>query len=200
MRIRPPLVVLTLMVALLFRGPASGPTLAVAATPATHRSPPPAPPPLLPYRNKALPVDRRVADLLARMTLEEKVAQLQSVNWDQTHLYDEKTRQFSDEEAHKLISHGIGEITRPGDKHDAREAAVFANAIQRYLVERTDLGIPAILHEEALHGFVAPAATSFPAAIALGATFDPALAEEVFTITARQMRARGVQHLSLIHI
>ncbi len=147
-----------------------------------------------PYRDARLPIAQRVLDLLARMTLEEKVAQLQSANWDQTHLYDEKTRAFSAEQARLLIPHGVGEVTRPGDKHDPREAAVFANAIQHYLVEQPGLGIPAILHEEALHGFVAPGATSFPQAIALGATFDPDLVEEVFTVTARQMRARGVQH------
>lgn len=161
------------------------------ATASTAAAPSQGPPP---YRDPKLPITRRVADLMLRMTLEEKVAQLQAVNWDQTHLYDEGTKEFSPAIAKKLIGNGVGEITRPGDKHDPREAAAFANAIQHFLVEQTGLGIPAILHEEALHGFVAPAATSFPQAIALGATFDPALVEQVFVATARQMRARGVHH------
>ena len=146
---------------------------------------------LVPYRDPSLPVDRRVADLLSRMTLAEKVAQVQSVNWYQTQIYDPKTGAFSPERAARLMPHGIGEITRPGDQHDARGAATFANAIQHYLIEKTRLGIPAILHEEALHGFVGPSATSFPQALALASTFDPALVEEIFTITARQMRSRG---------
>jgi beta-glucosidase len=138
-----------------------------------------------------LGVDQRVSDLLMRMTLPEKIAQLQSVNWEHTRLGDPKTRAFSDERARVLIPLGIGHVTRPGDGHDARGAVELANAIQRFLVTQTRLGIPAILHEEALHGFVGPAATSFPQAIALAATFDPALVEQAFTIAARQMRGRG---------
>jgi beta-glucosidase len=149
----------------------------------------------LPYRNSKLSVDRRVNDLLARMTPAEKVAQLEALNWDHTYIYDAKTRLFSTEQARKLMPHGVGEITRPSDKHDPREATEMANALQKFLVEQTRLGIPAILHEEGLHGFVAPGTTSFPQAIALAATFDPALVEDVFTVAARQMRARGVQHV-----
>jgi beta-glucosidase len=148
-----------------------------------------------PYRDPKLPVDKRVADLLARMTPAEKVAQLVSVNWEHTHLDDPTTHAFSPELAKKLIADGIGEITRPSDRHDAAAAITFANDIQKFLVDQTRLGIPTLLHEEALHGFVAPAGTSFPQAIGLAATFDPALAEQVFTVAARQARARGVQHV-----
>jgi beta-glucosidase len=148
--------------------------------------------PAEPYRNPRLPVEKRVRDLLGRMTLAEKVAQLQSVNWSGTRVFDGKGGRFSPEKARALMPHGIGHITRPGDQHDAAGAAELANAIQKFLVEETRLGIPAILHEEGLHGFVGPGATSFPQAIALAATFDPALVEEVFTVAARQMRSRGV--------
>jgi beta-glucosidase len=150
---------------------------------------------LPPYRDAKLAVDARVADLLGRMTPAEKVAQLESVNWEHSYIYDAKTRLFSPAQARKLMANGIGEITRPGDKHDAHEATEMANAVQKFLVEETRLGIPAILHEEGLHGFVAPGTTSFPQAIALAATFDPALVEDVFTVAARQMRARGVQQV-----
>jgi beta-glucosidase len=152
-------------------------------------------PPARSYRDPGLPLADRVADLLARMTLSEKVAQLESVNWEHTRLDDATTHQFSRSQAQRLIGHGIGEVTRPGDRHDARGAIDFANAIQKYLVKETRLGIPALLHEEALHGFVAPGGTSFPQAIALAATFDPALVEQVFTVAARQARSRGVQHV-----
>jgi beta-glucosidase len=165
--------------------------------PSGHAAAPPTitPTPSAPYRDPKLPVDTRVADLLGRMTPTEKVAQLMSVNWEHTHLDDAKTHKFSPELAHKLIANGIGEITRPSDRHDAAGAVAFANDIQKFLVDKTRLGIPTLLHEEALHGFVAPAATSFPQAIGLAATFDPALAEQVFTVAARQARARGVQHV-----
>jgi beta-glucosidase len=148
-----------------------------------------------PYRDPKLSVDRRVADLLARMTPAEKVAQLVSVNWEHTHLDDPETHAFSPELAHKLIADGVGEITRPSDRHDAAGAVAYANQIQKFLIDETRLGVPALLHEESLHGFVAPAGTSFPQAIGLAATFDPALAEQVFTVAARQARARGVQHV-----
>jgi beta-glucosidase len=147
------------------------------------------------YRDPAQPLAARVADLMAKMTLAEKVAQLNSANWEHTRLDDPKTHRFSPEAARRLLSSGIGAVTRPGHSHDARGAVEFANAVQKYLVEETRLGIPAILHEEALHGLVAPGATSFPSAIALAATFDPALVEEVFTTVARQTRARGVTHV-----
>jgi beta-glucosidase len=147
------------------------------------------------YRDATLSLDERVKDLLGRMSTAEKVAQLQSVNWDHTHVYDGKTRQFSKAQARKVMPLGIGQVTRPGDRHDPREATLLANAVQRFLVEETRLGIPAILHEEGLHGFVAPGATSFPQAIALAATFDPGLLEDVFGVAARQMRARGVSQV-----
>jgi beta-glucosidase len=148
------------------------------------------------YLDARVPTGDRVADLLSRMTPAEKVAQIVSVNWEHTHLDDAKTHAFSPEAARKLIPNGIGEITRPSDRHpDARTATEFANAIQKFLVEETRLKIPALMHEEALHGFAAPSGTSFPQAIGLAATFDPALVEEVFTVAARQSRGRGVQHV-----
>jgi len=147
------------------------------------------------YRDPRMPVDQRVADLLKRMTLPEKVAQLVAVNWEKNQLDDPKTREFSPALAEKLMPEGMGQITRPNERHDARGAVAFANAIQKFLVEKTRLGIPAILHEEALHGLVAPGATSFPQALGLAATFDPDLLEQVFTVAARQARARGVHHV-----
>jgi beta-glucosidase len=147
------------------------------------------------YRDAQAPIAVRVADLLARMTLAEKIAQLEAMNWEHTRLDDPATHEFSPSAAAKYIGAGIGEVTRPGDKHDARAAVRFANAVQKYLREQTRLGIPALLHEESLHGLVAPDATSFPQAIALAATFDPDLVEQVFTVAARQARARGVAHV-----
>jgi len=159
---------------------------------------PPKPPAPVParYRDPKVPLNERVSDLLLRMTPAEKVAQLISVNWEHTQLDDPKTHALSLPAARKWLSNGIGEITRPSDRHsDPRSATEFASAVQKFLVEKTRLGIPAILHEEALHGLVAPSATSFPQAIGLAATFDPDLLEQVFTVAARQARARGVQHV-----
>ncbi|HEX8215847.1 MAG TPA: glycoside hydrolase family 3 N-terminal domain-containing protein, partial [Allosphingosinicella sp.] len=76
---------------------------------------------------------------------------------------------------------------------DALDTASYVNAAQRWAVENTRLGIPLLFHEEALHGYVARGATSFPQSIALASSWDPALAERVFTVAAREMRARGAQ-------
>ena len=109
-------------------------------------------------------------------------------------LWDENGR-FSPEKARQVLRHGTGRIglNLPA-KVPPQKFAQDANAVQRFLVEETRLGIPATLLGEGLHGFMATEATVFPQALALGSTWDPALIEHVMTVTAREMRARGVQH------
>src|SRR5580765_3318433 len=102
-----------------------------------------------PYKNPSLPVDQRVADLLARMTLEEKVAQLFCL-WGQKPQpnppgdFSTDRGEFSPDKAAEVMKYGIGQIARQRERKDPRESAIFANAVQRFLVERTRLGIPAI--------------------------------------------------------
>ncbi|HXH06126.1 MAG TPA: glycoside hydrolase family 3 N-terminal domain-containing protein [Vicinamibacterales bacterium] len=156
-----------------------------------------------PYKDPARPVDERVADLLGRMTLEEKVAQLVAVWIQRAQIQDEAGR-FVPDRAQALLGHGIGEVARPSEiantpngprSRGPREQVAFVNAVQQWLIEHTRLGIPAMFHEEALHGFVAPLATHFPVPIALGSTWDPALVERVMAAAAREARARGAQHV-----
>jgi beta-glucosidase len=144
------------------------------------------------YRNPQLPVEQRVADLLSRMTLEEKVAQTHAL-WTGKSLIMDQQGNFSPEKAQAVLKNGMGEITRASERKGPRENAIFTNAIQKYLVEHTRLGIPAIIHEEALHGFVARGATSFPQAIALASTWDVGLVEKVFSTAAQEIRSRGGQ-------
>ena len=144
------------------------------------------------YLNPQLPVERRVVDLLRRMTLEEKVAQTRAL-WKQKELIMDDRGNFSPEKAEKILKNGIGEITRASEKKGPRENAEFNNALQKFLAEHTRLGIPAIVHEESLHGFVAPGATSFPQAIALASTWDTDLVQQVFGVAAAEIRARGGQ-------
>src|SRR6185295_10244022 len=83
--------------------------------------------------------------------------------------------------------HGLGQVGRPSDAgkgKDARGMAELTNAIQKFFVENSRLGIPVIFHEECLHGQAAPGGTSFPQPIGLGATFDPALVERLYAMTA----------------
>jgi beta-glucosidase len=142
------------------------------------------------YKNPQLPVEQRVVDLLSRMTLEEKVAQTYAL-WQQKKLIMDEKGNFSPEKAKDVLKYGIGQITRASENKEPRETAIFNNAIQRFLIENTRLGIPAIVHEESLHGFVAPGATSFPQAIALASTWDVDLVQEVFSVAAAEIRASG---------
>ncbi len=154
------------------------------------------------YKDPAQPVDGRVADLLARMTLEEKVAQLTTLWSGKNSLLDDDGR-FDPEKGKVEIPHGIGQIARPSDNFGrddrgvdpgktAHETVELVDAIQRFLLEETRLGIPALMHEEGLHGYAANDGTHFPQAIALASTWDPALVEQVYKVAAREMRARGV--------
>ncbi|MFB3924180.1 MAG: glycoside hydrolase family 3 N-terminal domain-containing protein [Terriglobia bacterium] len=144
------------------------------------------------YRNAQLPVEQRVADLLSRMTLEEKVAQTHAL-WQRKALIMDEQGNFAPEKAKEVLKNGIGQITRASEKKGPRENAVFTNAIQKFLREQTRLGIPAMIHEESLHGFAANGATSFPQAIALASTWDPDLVEQAFGVAAQEIRSRGGQ-------
>jgi beta-glucosidase len=152
--------------------------------------------PAPPYKNPQLPVEQRVKDLLGRMTLEEKVAQLVCL-WasrpqvgPQTDFSTDRG-DFSPEKARQVMPHGVGQIARQREQKGPRAGAIFANALQKWLIENTRLGIPAMLHDEILHGHMALGSTSFPQPIAMASSWDPAFAGKVFTAAALETRARG---------
>jgi beta-glucosidase len=134
------------------------------------------------YHTPEAPIEARVQDLLGRMTLEEKFWQLYMVPGD----LDDTTVDHS----HGI--YGLQVSPLPGAP-GARAQAERINAIQRYFVERTRLGIPIIPFDEALHGLARPDATSFPQSIALAATFDTTLMGEVARAIAEETRSRGVR-------
>lgn len=144
----------------------------------------------LPYQDPARSVSERTEDLLQRMTLEEKLAQLQSV-WHQRRQMEDAQLQFVPEKAAQLMPHGIGHIARPSEFKTPKQTAEFNNAAQRWLREHTRLGIPALMHEEALHGFVAFDATSFPQALALASSWSPENMQAMNAVAALEMRATG---------
>jgi beta-glucosidase len=154
------------------------------------------------YKDPHAPLEQRVDDLLGRMTLEEKVAQLTAIWTQKSQLFD-ASGNFDAAKAHQLYPAGIGQFTRPSDLtgtgnpyerpyRDERQTVELVNAIQHYQLNETRLGIPAWFHEEGLHGYAARNATHFPQAIALASSWDPELLTRVFTIAAREIRARGV--------
>src|ERR1017187_851654 len=149
-----------------------------------------------PYRNATLPAAKRVKDLLSRMTLEEKAAQMMCVWQKKAETLVDANGNFDLAKAKGAFKkrHGLGQVGRPSDAgkgQDARGMAELTNAIQKFFIENSRLGIPVIFHEECLHGHAAIGGTSFPQPIALGATFDPELVESLFTMTALEARLRG---------
>jgi beta-glucosidase len=145
-----------------------------------------------PYKDPSVDLEKRVEDLLDRMTLDEKLAQLGCV-WS-TELIGESG--FSREKARERLSQGTGHITRVGGSTGLlpNESAAFVNAIQRFLVEESRLGIPAIVHEESTAGYMARGATQFPQAIGLASTWEPDLLEAAGAVIREQMLAVGGRH------
>jgi beta-glucosidase len=158
------------------------------------------------YKQAGAAVEARVEDLLSRMTLDEKVAQTMCI-WIGKNVVQNERGDFDAVRATQALPHGVGMLARPSDRkgvdnanagadaaianRTAGETAVYVNAAQRWAVERTRLGIPLFMHEESLHGYAARDATCFPQSIALASSFDPALIERIFSVCAREMRARG---------
>ena len=144
------------------------------------------------YQDPTKPIPDRVADLLDRMTIEEKTAQLGAI-WFNAFLGDDG---FDDDRAAELLVNGIGQITRIGASTALRpeESAAIVNQLQRIAIETTRLGIPIVIHEEAVAGYSARGATVFPQAIGLAATFDPDLIAAAATVMREQMLAVGARH------
>lgn len=153
-----------------------------------------------PWRDPSRPVTERVADLLSRMTLAEKLAQLGSVwvgasgNGDEglapmQHEFSAELPPFDD-----LIQDGMGQLTRVFGTRPVPPAAgmVALAALQQRIVTASRFGIPAIAHEECLTGFAAWSATIFPAPLSWGASFDPGLVRDMAAAIGASMRACGV--------
>jgi beta-xylosidase len=152
-----------------------------------------------PWRDPSRPAAERVADLLGRMTLDEKLAQLASVWIDSAGGGDgvaPNHEEFGDEQPplSEIIGNGLGQLTRVfGTRPLPPAAGVRAlAALQARIVAANRFGIPAVAHEECLTGFAAWSATIFPTPLAWGASFDPALIREMAAAIGAGMHAVGV--------
>jgi beta-glucosidase len=158
------------------------------------------------YKNPKLSIENRVRDLLKRMTLEEKIAQMTSVNNEvKDSIIFDTNGNVNIDKVKKILPHGIGEITRPSESKGGRsqtsnkkqtaltpfENTILSNTLQKFFLEETRLGIPAIFHEECLHGLVAANATSYPSPISIASSFDRKIVEKVYSRIAEETRLRG---------
>ncbi len=149
------------------------------------------------YKNPQLPIQERINDLLERMTLPEKVAQLYCFGRvvEMTGILFDEDRNLLPDKTAELFANGACQIGRPAQRTAPRHTAQITNAIQKFLVEETRLGIPALFNEEGLHGLMATGSTSFPQAIALASTWNPDLVSEIFTVVAKEARVRGSNYV-----
>ena len=151
------------------------------------------------YKNPRLQVGERVQDLLSRMTLDEKIAQITCVlacSWNSHSTLFDTLGRLNTAMADTMFASGLGHIRIDQSMNlKPRYSALAANSLQRYLKEKTRLGIPVILHEEGLHGHVNLYGTSFSMPIGLASTWDTQLAEELFAMTAEEIRSRGSHYV-----
>ncbi|MCI9438108.1 MAG: beta-glucosidase [Lachnospiraceae bacterium] len=142
------------------------------------------------YRDTSLPIEERVADLLSRMTLEEKIMQT-----DQYSIIGDYTKRNTEGRVEEFRWEEFKEALKDksvGSVQFRSATPQLANELQRYAVEKTRLGIPFLFSEEALHGLYDGHATCFPQQIGLAGTFEPQLGRQMGHAIAAEARACGV--------
>lgn len=154
------------------------------------------------YKDASAPIEARVDDLLSRMTLDEKIAQITTV-WDGKVAIYNDSLQLDLAKLRSKFPNGLGHFARPSDAkgavsprvakgRDPRQTVALVNALQKWAMTETRLGIPILFHEEGLHGYAAVGATSFPQSIAMASSFDTGMVRDVNAVIAREIRSRGV--------
>ena len=155
-----------------------------------------------PFQDTSLPIDQRVEDLLSRMTLEEKAGQLMCLMGWNYYQIDGRKVTVSNQFRHQVDSMHVGMFwavfrADPWTQKtianglDPALAAQAANAMQRYAIEHTRLGIPIFLAEEAPHGHMAIGATVFPTGLGMAATWDPELMQQAGSVIGKEIRLQG---------
>ena len=144
------------------------------------------------YRDSSASVEARVADLLSRMSVEEKVAQMRIFHANQGVEQDEAGELSLSENVRRRLTHGIAGIKNPGEHLSSVAAARLNNQLQRYIIEHNRLGIPALFITESYNGVDAADCTVFGRPITTAATFDPELVQRQWDVVGREARLRGL--------
>jgi beta-glucosidase len=158
---------------------------------------------MMPYQNPALPVDQRVEDLLSKMTLEEKIGQLNmpcAYDSELGNTLEEKMegcKKFTEGTLITGLGPGGGFFTLPNNLlfEGPVQQANYLNELQSIAMGKTRLKIPLLLTEEGTHGLMCSGATIFPEGPALGSTWNMELLEKVYETAAREARAIGIHQL-----
>lgn len=154
------------------------------------------------YEDYRRPIEQRAQDLLSKMTMEEKLAQLQSPWMTKSKIYPEN--RFDDAQALKIFPNGVGIIFRLSDggystsmekTPDPAQLALLANRTQQFFVNETRLGIPVLFLEEGLHGLMIKNGTVFPSALGMASSWNEELTSEVFAAMAAEARTVGTHAL-----
>ncbi len=152
---------------------------------------------VLPYKNPKLSVDERVEDLLQRMTLKEKFWQVFMIPGD----LDEGKEKYKEgifgfqTFAKGQTPDAVGQMLTYGSSGSPKQTAEKINAMQKFFLEETRLGIPIIPFDEALHGLVRDGAIAYPQSIALASTWNPELMFRVASAIATESKTRGIRQI-----
>lgn len=138
---------------------------------------------MLPYKNPELSPEERAKDLLSRMTLREKIAQMSLRTFVE--------RNFDGEAFDKKYPNGLGATYDRSDEDEPLDPKMI-NKMQKHMLEETRLGIPMYMMSESLHGFMSTGATVYPCPLALGCTFDDELLGKFVSCIGKEVRSMGV--------
>ena len=144
------------------------------------------------YLDASLPVEKRVEDLLGRMTLEEKVAQMRIFHANKGIGVSEDGRMLLSGDVENRLKFGIAGIKNPGEMNSPTEAAELNNQLQQYIIDKSRLGIPAMFVCEAYNGVDAHGSTRFMRPLNMAATWNVDLVQRIWQVTGREARLRGM--------
>jgi beta-glucosidase len=172
------------------------------------------------YKNPIFPIEQRITDLLSRMTLEEKVGQMNiptcystEIGWgldsNAPYLWDmEDNQAVKDKQldgcrkwaagTHNTVFGPGGGFFTLSDRliyQGSRRQAEIMNELQKIALEKTRLGIPLFQIEEGTHGLMCPGGTVFPEGLAIGASWNKDLVKKIYTVAAKEGKAIGVHGL-----